>query len=270
MLKLEDIEFSYQENKIFEKFDLEIQKGDFLMILGKNGSGKSTLLKLIFGIEKKKSGKIYFHGKDLDEDIYYGRERMALVFQNPDEQIVSHKVENELAFAMENYGIAPDEMRKRIDDALEITGLSHKKTSEIQTLSGGEKQRLCIASAMVMKPEILVLDEPTSMLDSKNRLRIMGILGEINRMGTAVVIVSHHLKELEYCRKVISLEKGEIIFRGDKIEFIKDLLIQREKYSLSLPSSFQLARELYQNYSIDITEEIFNLEKAGEKIWDSL
>ncbi|MGL5578990.1 MAG: hypothetical protein ACRDB7_07815, partial [Fusobacteriaceae bacterium] len=85
-----------------------------------------------------------------------------------------------------------------------------------------------------------------------------------------VVIVSHHLKELEYYRKIISLEKGEIIFRGDKIEFIKDLLIQREKYSLSLPSSFQLARELYQNYSIDITEEIFNLEKAGEKIWDSL
>lgn len=270
MLKVENVEFSYHDNKIFENLNLEISKGDFLMILGRNGSGKSTLLKLIFGIERKKSGKIYLDGKDLDEDIYYGRERMALVFQNPDEQIVSHKVESELAFTMENYGIPRDEMKKRIDEALEIVGLTHKKDSEVQTLSGGEKQRLCIASAMVMEPEILVLDEPTSMLDSKNRLKIMEILSKINRDGTAVIIVSHHLKELEYCRNVISLEKGKIEFQGEKMEFIRELITQDEKFPISLPNSFQLAREVYRKYSLDIGSEIFNLEEAGDKIWHSL
>lgn len=270
MLRLENIDFSYQENKIFENLNLEIKKDDFLMIIGKNGSGKSTLLKLIFGIEKKKSGKIFLNGKDLEENIYYGRRKMALVFQNPDEQIVSHKVENELAFAMENYGIPRNEMRERIENVLEMVGLSHKRNFEVQNLSGGEKQRLCIASAMVLEPEFLVLDEPTSMLDSKNRSRVMAILREINRKGTTIVIVSHHLKELEYCRGVISMENGEINFQGDKIEFIRDLITQSEKYSLSLPNSFQFVRELYLKYSVDVIDKIFDLDKAGEMIWHSL
>lgn len=270
ILEIKNLSFSYEDTPFIENLSLDIFRGEALMILGRNGSGKSTLLKLLFGMEKKRSGEIIFQGKDSEEDIYNLRKQMAIVFQNPDEQIVAHSVVGDLAFGMENFGIPRTEMEKRIDETLELVGLAHKKDFKIEELSGGEKQRLCIASAMVMKPDILVLDEPTSMLDSKNRDRIVNILRKINRGGTTLIVVSHHLKELEFCTRALCLEGGKQIFDGGIYDFIGDLIKNRDRYPLSLPTSFQFAAEVYRNYGIDISKEIFNLPKAGEKVWQSL
>lgn len=270
ILEFKNLSFSYVENPFIENLALDIHKGEFLMILGKNGSGKSTLLKLLFGIENKKSGEIIFKNRSIDDDIYFFRKNISLVFQNPDEQIICHTVERELAFSMENYGIPKEEMEIKIDEVLNLVKLAEKRGSKIEELSGGEKQRLCIASAMITKPDILVLDEPTSMLDSKNREVIIKLLETINRQGVTILIVSHHLKELEYCNRVICLDNGSLTFNGETHEFIKNLLVNPEKYNLSLPTSFEFAVEIHRVYGIDISLEIFSFEKAGEKIWQSL
>lgn len=220
MLKFQNISFSYDKKDFIKDFNLEILKGDFLIVLGKNGSGKSTLLKLILGIEKPISGEIFLDDFNILSDIYAARKKIGYVFQNPDEQIVSHTVETEIAFSMENYGYSSDWMKKKIDELLNLVNLTSKKDSLIEELSGGEKQRLCIASALALEPEILILDEPTSMLDSKNRNIIMELLKEINSGGTTIIVVSHHLKELKYCKSILYIKKATKLFYGNKEKFI--------------------------------------------------
>lgn len=221
MLKFQNISFSYDKKDFIKEFNLEIIKGEFLIVLGKNGSGKSTLLKLILGVEKQTSGKIFLGDLDISNDIYSARKKIGYVFQNPDEQIVSHTVETEIAFSMENYGYSSDWMKKKIEELLNLVNLTSKKDSLIEELSGGEKQRLCIASALALEPEILILDEPTSMLDSKNRNIIMELLKEINSRGTTIIVVSHHLKELKYCKSILYIKKASKLFYDSKEKFIE-------------------------------------------------
>lgn len=221
MLKFENISFSYDTKDFIKDFNLEIKKEDFLIILGKNGSGKSTLLKLILGIEKPVSGKIFLGDLDVFDDIYTARKKIGYVFQNPDEQIVSHTVETEISFSMENYGYTSEHMKLRIEELLKIVNLSEKRFTLIEELSGGEKQRLCIASALALEPEVLILDEPTSMLDSKNRNIIMELLKEINSKGTTIIVVSHHLKELKYCKSILYIKKADKLFYGSKEKFVE-------------------------------------------------
>lgn len=221
MLKFENISFSYDTKEFIKDFNLEIIKDDFLIILGKNGSGKSTLLKLILGVERPISGKIFLRDLDIFSDIYEARKKIGYVFQNPDEQIVSHTVETEIAFSMENYGYSSEEMKLKIDDLLKLVNLNEKKSVLIEELSGGEKQRLCIASALALDPEVLILDEPTSMLDSKNRNIIMELLKEINSKGTTIIVVSHHLKELKYCKSILYIKNADKLFYGSKEKFIE-------------------------------------------------
>lgn len=221
MLEFKNISFSYDKQDFIKDFNLEILKGDFLIILGKNGSGKSTLLKLILGIEKPNSGKLFLGDLDIFSDIYTARKKIGYVFQNPDEQIVSHTVETEIVFSMENYGYSSEKMKLKIDELLKLVNLNEKKCTLIEELSGGEKQRLCIASALALEPEILILDEPTSMLDSKNRNIIMELLKEINSRGTTIIVVSHHLKELKYCKSILYIKEATKLFYGSKEKFIE-------------------------------------------------
>ena len=221
MLNFKNISFSYDKKDFIKDFNLEILKGDFLIILGKNGSGKSTLLKLILGIEKPTSGKVFLEDLDIFSDIYTARKKIGYVFQNPDEQIVSHTVETEIAFSMENYGYSSEKMKLKIDELLKLVNLNEKKYSLIEELSGGEKQRLGIASALALEPDVLILDEPTSMLDSKNRNIIMGLLKDINSRGTTIIVVSHHLKELKYCKSILYIKKAAKLFYGSKEKFIE-------------------------------------------------
>lgn len=265
--------FSYiekEKDKYFiDNLNLNIRENSFLALLGKNGSGKSTLIKLMFGIEKTLSGNINIFNKSINKEPYEIYKIASLVFQNPDEQIVADTVELEIAFAMENYSISSKDMNKKIDEVLDIVDLKNKRKDYIHSLSGGEKQRLCIASSLVLNPKILVLDEPTSMLDIENRNKIIELLKKIHSKGTTIIIVTHHINEIEYCDNVVFMNEGNIDFCGYRNEFIKRLIKSEEFHNLNLPVNFQIAYELYKNKNISIENEIFDYKKICEKVWKS-
>jgi energy-coupling factor transport system ATP-binding protein len=269
VIRISNLSFSYDSTPFIENLNLQINSGDFVIFLGKNGSGKSTLIKLILGIEKPSKGEIFIDNISLEKNIYEARKIMGLVFQNPDEQIVSDTVETDIAFALENYGYSSEEINKHVDRVLDLVGLKHRRKDKISTLSGGEKQRVCIASAMVLEPKILILDEATSMLDTANRINVMNILKKINDAGVTIIMVSHHLSEIQYTDRVVFLEKG-ISFDGKKECFIENLIKGDNFYNLNLPPSFKIACEVYKKMELNLSKYVFSVRKVGEIICESI
>ena len=272
-IEFNNVSFSYIENdknKFINNLNLIIKEKSYLALLGKNGSGKSTLIKLMFAIEKANSGNIKIFDMDVNENASEIYKISSLVFQNPDDQIVADTVELDIAFAMENYSIPSKDIDKKIDEVLEIVDLSNKRKDKVHSLSGGEKQRLCIASSLVLNPKILVLDEPTSMLDNENRIKVMNVLKKIHSMGTTIIIVTHHINEIEYCNEVVFMDNGNIVFNGSVNEFVNILIRNEQFHKLNMPINFQLAYELYKNKKILIDKDIFNYKKVCESLWKSL
>ncbi|MEI0477390.1 ABC transporter ATP-binding protein [Brachyspira pulli] len=272
-VEFENVCFSYiqdDDNNFIENLNLTINENSYLALLGKNGSGKSTLIKLMFGIEKANKGKIKIFDMDINENTSEIYKIASLVFQNPDDQIVADTIELDIAFAMENYSVPSKEMNKKIDEVLEIVGLSNKRKDKVHSLSGGEKQRLCIASSLVLNPKILVLDEPTSMLDAENRMKVIEVLNKIHSMGTTIIIVTHHINEIEYCNEVVFMDNGAVSFNGSENEFVNALIKNDEFHKLNMPINFQLAYELYKKKNILIDEYIFDYKKVCENIWKYL
>ncbi|WP_297296225.1 energy-coupling factor ABC transporter ATP-binding protein [uncultured Brachyspira sp.] len=272
-VEFENVCFSYiqdDDNNFIENLNLTINENSYLALLGKNGSGKSTLIKLMFAIEKANKGKIKIFDMDINENTSEIYKIASLVFQNPDDQIVADTIELDIAFAMENYSVPSKEMNKKIDEVLEIVGLSNKRKDKVHSLSGGEKQRLCIASSLVLNPKILVLDEPTSMLDAENRMKVIEVLNKIHSMGTAIIIVTHHINEIEYCNEVVFMDNGAVSFNGSANEFVNALIKNDEFHKLNMPINFQLAYELYKKKNILIDEYIFDYKKVCENIWKYL
>ena len=264
-VEFNNVSFSYIEddkNKLINNLNLTINENSYLALLGKNGSGKSTLIKLMFGIEKANSGSIKIFDMDINENMSEIYKISSLVFQNPDDQIVADTVELDVAFAMESYSVPSKEMDKKIDEVLEIVDLSNKRKDKVHSLSGGEKQRLCIASSLVLNPKILVLDEPTSMLDAENRMKVINVLKKIHSMGTAIVIVTHHINEIEYCNEVVFMDNGNITFNGSVNDFVNALIKNDEFHKLNMPINFKLAYELYKNKNILIDKDIFDYKKV--------
>lgn len=270
LIKIKNLDFSYTSDPFIKNLNLYISSGEFIFLLGKNGSGKSTLIKLLFGIEQFTKGKILVEDMDISEELFKARKIMGLVFQNPDDQIVSDIVETDLAFAMENYGYSKEQMHKTIEEVLTLVNLVNKRKEKVASLSGGEKQRLCIASAMVLNPKILILDEATSMLDTKNREHIMAILKQINKSGTTILIVTHHLNEIEYGQRIILMDKGNISYDGKTISFIENIIKNKDQYNLSLPTSFKIACEFYKKKNLNLSKSIFNAKEMCEIICKSL
>ena len=272
-IEFNNVSFSYIENdknKFINNLNLIIKENSYLALLGKNGSGKSTLIKLMFAIEKENSSNIKIFDMDGNENASEIYKISSLVFQNPDDQIVADTVELDIAFAMENYSIPSKDIDKKIDEVLEIVDLSNKRKDKVHSLSGGEKQRLCIASSLVLNPKILVLDEPTSMLDNENRIKVMNVLKKIHSMGTTIIIVTHHINEIEYCNEVVFMDNGNIVFNGSVNEFVNILIRNEQFHKLNMPINFQLAYELYKNKKILIDKDIFNYKKVCESLWKSL
>ena len=272
-VEFENVCFSYiqdDDNNFIENLNLTINGNSYLALLGKNGSGKSTLIKIMFGIEKANKGKIKIFDMDINENTSEIYKIASLVFQNPDDQIVADTIELDIAFAMENYSVPSKEMNKKIDEVLEIVGLSNKRKDKVHSLSGGEKQRLCIASSLVLNPKILVLDEPTSMLDAENRMKVIEVLNKIHSMGTTIIIVTHHINEIEYCNEVVFMDNGAVSFNGSANEFVNALIKNDEFHKLNMPINFQLAYELYKKKNILIDEYIFDYKKVCENIWKYL
>ena len=268
-IQIENLNFSYEDvNRkmaVLKNVNLSIEKGSFVAVLGHNGSGKSTLAKLLNLMLIPDSGRILIDGVDitdenLDEDALYEiRRRIGMVFQNPDNQLVATVVEEDIAFGPENLGVEPKEIRRRVDDAMELLGISEYAKHSPAKLSGGQKQRVAIAGVIAMLPECIVFDEATAMLDPKGRDEVMAAITMLNReKGITVIHITHNMEEAVLADRVIVIHDGEIVKVGTPREVFVDVegLVSKE---LDVPQVTQLFYLLKQRgFSVDtdvLTEE---------------
>ena len=231
---------------------MNIEKGSFVAICGINGSGKSTLAKNLNGLLVPDSGEVLVDGistKD-DERIWDVRKRVAMVFQNPDNQIVSSIVEDDVAFGPENLGIEPAEIRRRVDDALNQVSMYKYRNKGAHMLSGGQKQRIAIAGAIAMKPECIVFDEPTAMLDPKGRKKILKIIKELNKEGITIILITHFMTEAACADRLIVMKDGKVFSDSTPSEFYSDRKLVTES-GLEMPPVIEL-REILTERGIDI------------------
>lgn len=222
LIEFKNVNFSYvidddEENKVtvdvLKNFNLTIEKGSFVAILGHNGSGKSTTAKLINGINIAQSGEVIVDGQKIEDNdtIFDIRRKVGMVFQNPDNQIVSSIVEEDVAFGVENLGIEPKEIRERVDNALKTVGMYEHRLKAPNKLSGGQKQRVAVAGIIAMKPMCIVLDEPTAMLDPSGRREVMNTIKKLNKEeGITIVLITHYMDEAVQADRVVVMDDGQI------------------------------------------------------------
>ncbi len=227
---LKDVYFNYEEKfndsgiYILQDINLEILSGELVVILGKNGSGKSTLLKVIDLLYPIAKGMIRIFGNSVNRNnVYELRRKIGLVFQNPDRQIVTGSVEEEIIFGLENIGIESDEIKKRIEETLFLTGIEDLIDKGTEQLSGGQKQLVAIASVVAMKPDIILFDEPYSMINNEYQEKVRKIIRNLKEAGKTIIIVTHRVEECLNADRCIILNEGRIVF-NDKAELIyKDI-----------------------------------------------
>ena len=220
-IEVTNLSFSYEQDSgkkpILNHVTLQFEKGQFVAVLGHNGSGKSTFAKHLNAILLPKEGTVLVDGIDTkDEEMTFTiRQKMGMVFQNPDNQLVATVVEEDVAFAPENLGVPPEEIRKRVDDALEAVGMSSRRLSAPHELSGGQKQRVAIAGIIAMRPECIVMDEPTAMLDPHGRRRVMATIKVLKEQyGITVILITHFMSEAVLADRVVVLSDGEVLLDG--------------------------------------------------------
>lgn len=250
--------------------DLTIKKGSFTAIIGRNGSGKSTLAKNINALLLPSSGVVYVNGYDTrdQEHLWDIRQTAGMVFQNPDNQIVSSIVEEDVAFGPENLGISPSEIRKRVEDSLSAVNMGDYRKKPPHFLSGGQKQRIAIAGVVAMKPECIIFDEPTAMLDPKGRGEVMEIIRELNREGITVVLITHFMEEAALADRVIIMDEGKIKLDGSP----SSVFAKRDELksmSLDVPFVVELAYRLRQK-GVDIPENTVSRKDLVEYICRSV
>ena len=223
---------------------LDIEKGSFVAVVGMNGSGKSTLAKSLNGLLIPTAGSVTVDGFDTRDEahIWDIRSRVGMVFQNPDNQIVSTIVEDDVAFGPENLGVEPGEIRKRVDDALKRIGMYDLKDKGAHMLSGGQKQRIAIAGAVAMRPACIVFDEPTAMLDPKGRASVMSIIKDLNSEGITCVLITHFMSEAEQADRIIVLKDGKLIGDRTPKELFSDIEFV-ESAGLELPPAIELRKK---------------------------
>ena len=258
IIRIEDLHFTYpgDTEETLRGIDLEIAAGSFVAVLGHNGSGKSTLAKLLNAILLPTSGHVYVAGVDTadEERLLELRGTVGLVFQNPDNQIVANVVEDDVAFAPENLGVESSEIRRRVDDALKTVGMYEYRLHAPHLLSGGQKQRVAIAGALAMHPRVLVLDEPTAMLDPVGRREVISTVTRLCReRGMTVVLITHHMSECVQADRLIALSDGRVIADGTPREvFAQIALLRRE--GLTAPATVRLLYTLRQaGYDVPLT-----------------
>lgn len=255
-IKIENLSFSYESDNdskaipAVDNVSLEISKGEYVAVLGHNGSGKSTLAKLLNFILEPTSGKMIIDGKDMtspditDDDVYDLRRKIGMVFQNPDNQLVATIVEEDVAFGPENLGLPPKEIRQRVDEALATVGMTEYINHEPHRLSGGQKQRIAIAGVIAMRPECMIFDESTAMLDPIGRREVMATVQKLNREENITVInITHYMDEAAMADRVIILNDGRLIMDGTPEEVFsnQDKLLE---IGLDVPQSVALANKL--------------------------
>ena len=256
-----------KEEKVLKDINIEIEKGSFTAILGHNGSGKSTLAKHFNAILLPSGGKVYVKGMDTadENNIFNIRQSAGMVFQNPDNQMVAALVEDEVAFAPENHGVEPKEIRRRVDECLEIVNMTKYAQSSPSKLSGGQKQRVAIASVLAMNPEILILDEPTAMLDPKGRSEVIKTIKMLNEeKDITVVLITHYMDEAAQADRTVVIDDGEIVLDGTPKEVFKNVE-KLKSLGLDVPQVTELAYEL-RKMGIEISDDVLTVDECFDEI----
>ena len=273
MIKTENLTYEYRSlidedvQKAVNNINIEVRTGEFLVILGHNGSGKSTLAKLMNGLIMATNGNVYVMDMDTqdEEKIWNIRERAGMVFQNPDNQIVATIVEEDVAFGPENLGISPEEIRRRVDESLEIVEMTEYKSHAPHLLSGGQKQRVAIAGILAMNPDCIIFDEPTSMLDPTGRIEVMNTINKLNKIeNKTIVLITHYMDEAVKADRILVMEKGEIVMEGTP----KEIFSQVDKIKtlgLDVPQVTELVYELRKE-GFDFRDDILSVEELVELI----
>ena len=271
IIEVKNATFEYSDGDrvktVIKDFSLDIERGSFTVILGHNGSGKSTLAKLLNGLYKPESGDVLVDGintRDEKSEIEIKR-RVGMVFQNPDNQLVASIVEDDVAFGPENLGLAPQETRKRVDDALKEVGMYEFSKSAPHHLSGGQKQRIAIAGIIAMQPECIVLDEPTAMLDPKGRAEIIDTVLRLNReKNITVVLITHFMEEAELADRVLVMNDGVIIADGTPKHIFNDVKMLKS-VGLDVPQTTELLFGLRES-GINIPTDVLSIEETAQAI----
>ena len=277
IIKTENLVFSYASADdempkiVLHGLNLEIKRGTFVAILGHNGSGKSTLAKHFNAILLPVGGHVYIGGADTaDEELLIEiRRRIGMVFQNPDNQIVATVVEEDVAFAPENLGYPPDEIRRKVDDALKIVDMYDYREHAPHLLSGGQKQRVAIAGVLAMNPECIVFDEPTAMLDPLGRESIIKVIRDLrDNHGVTVVLITHHMEEAVDADRIVVLSDGEIVMDGSPREVFLDIDTLR-KAGLSVPETVLILQDLKDD-GFDIQTDALTVEECAQIIYSAI
>lgn len=275
IIELRDVCFEYESDdaqyRVLNNFNLSFERGKFNVILGHNGSGKSTLAKLLNGLIKPISGNVLVNGTDTayDEDAFLIKKTVGMVFQNPDNQLVSSVVEEDVAFGPENLGLEPEEIRRRVDSALKSVDMYEHRERPTHKLSGGQKQRIAIAGIIAMEPECIVLDEPTAMLDPKGREEVMNTIIRLNKeKGITVILITHFMEEAQYADRVLVMSKGSIVLDGTPQEVFSESESIR-KAGLDVPQTVDLLSRLNcKGYNVD--KSIISTKECAEEIFKFL
>ena len=256
-----------KEEKVLKDINIEIEKGSFTAILGHNGSGKSTLAKHFNAILLPSGGKVYVKGMDTadENNIFNIRQSAGMVFQNPDNQMVAALVEDEVAFAPENLGVEPKEIRRRVDECLEIVNMTKYAQSSPSKLSGGQKQRVAIAGIVAMKPKCIILDEPTAMLDPKGRSEVIKTIKMLNEeKDITVVLITHYMDEAAQADRTVVIDDGEIVLDGTPKEVFKNVE-KLKSLGLDVPQVTELAYEL-RKMGIEISDDVLTVDECFDEI----
>ncbi|MCD7889710.1 MAG: energy-coupling factor transporter ATPase [Oscillospiraceae bacterium] len=266
----EDDNGNVEKNEVLHGLSLSIDKGEFVAVLGHNGSGKSTLAKLLNAINLPDSGKVTVAGMDTaDEDKLFDiRSNVGMVFQNPDNQIVATIVEEDVAFALENIGVEPKEIRRRVDEALKTVGMYDYREHSPSKLSGGQKQRVAIAGVLAMKPDCIVLDEPTAMLDPIGRREIMSTITELNKSGVTIVLITHYMDEAARAKRVVVMDSGDIIM-DDCPKKVFSQVEKLKSLGLDVPQVTELTHELIK-CGINLPEDIIYEDECYDALYELL
>lgn len=272
MLRSEKLEFTYtieeEDGTVAEAMyalqgvDISVQKGEFVVILGHNGSGKSTFARHINALLEPSGGTLWIQGMNTKEEdkIWLIRQKAGMIFQNPDNQMIASVVEEDVAFGPENLGMQPERIRASVKEALEAVGMMEYRKSAPTRLSGGQKQRIAIAGVLAMKPECIVLDEPTAMLDPKGRKEVMKTLWKLNKEDKMTVIhITHYMEEAVNADRIIVMDHGKVVLEGTPRQVFTEVELLKQ-YGLDVPQMTELAYRLRKD-GLDISADILTTEE---------
>jgi energy-coupling factor transport system ATP-binding protein len=270
MIQCENVFFKYNnenEKLAISDVTLEVKRGEFLVILGRNGSGKSTIAKHMNALLIPSEGKVYVGGLDTSDgnNVWNIRNKSGMVFQNPDNQIVATIVEEDVAFGPENLGINPEEIRFRVDDCLKKVAMYEYRKHAPHLLSGGQKQRVAIAGVLAMRPECIIFDESTAMLDPSGRKEVIRTIKEINnKYHMTIVLITHYMEEAVEADRIIVMDEGKIMMEGTP-KVIFSQVDKMKKMGLDVPQMTELSYEL-RNNGINISKDILTIDEMVDEL----